>query len=91
MEARPLIDGAAFGPAALKVIWQAYDEAWAQIAANFGSDHLVLRTARVTLANAILAVASDTSRDVEALKNAGLRAMALNYRSLSLGKPKALN
>jgi hypothetical protein len=35
MKARQLIDNASFGPAALKVIGQAFDEAWVAIAANF--------------------------------------------------------
>ena len=37
MRARQLIDGAAFGPDALKAIGQAFDEAWAKIAGNFGN------------------------------------------------------
>jgi hypothetical protein len=37
MRARQLIGGAAFGPEALKAIGQAVDEAWAEIAGNFGN------------------------------------------------------
>jgi hypothetical protein len=36
MRAREHIDHAAFGPDALKVIGQAFDEAWQEIAGNFG-------------------------------------------------------
>jgi hypothetical protein len=38
MRARQLIDGAAFGPDALKAIGQAFDAAWQEIVANFGND-----------------------------------------------------
>ena len=38
MKARKLFDGASFGPEALKAIGQAFDEAWQEIAGNFG-DH----------------------------------------------------
>ena len=38
MKARQLIDGAAFGPDASKVIGQAFDEAWKEVAGNFGDD-----------------------------------------------------
>ena len=38
MGSRQLIEGAAYGPEALKVIGQAFDEAWLDIAGNFGDD-----------------------------------------------------
>ena len=91
MKARHLIESASFGPDALKVIGQAFDEAWALIAGNFGSDPLVIESARLSLANAILGVATDASRDVEDLKQAGLKAMSAHYRSLSIGSPKTSN
>lgn len=34
MRARQLIDGASFGPDALKAIVEAFDQAWSEIAAN---------------------------------------------------------
>jgi len=80
MRARALIDGASFGPDALKAVSQAFDQAWAQIASHFGGDPNVTDAARIALANAILSVASDDSRDVDVLKNAGLQVMAINYK-----------
>jgi hypothetical protein len=88
MTARAIIDGASFGPDALKVIGQAFDLAWAEIVPNFASDPVVTAGARLTLANAILSVATEYSRDVEVLKKAGLEAMARNYTSLPIGWPK---
>ena len=42
MRARRLIDGASFGPDALKVIYQAFDEAWVSVAGNFGEEPAVV-------------------------------------------------
>src|SRR6266481_9765457 len=81
MKARQHIDGTSFGPEALKVLGQAFDEAWQSIAGDFGTDPAVVETARWKLADAILSVASDHSRNVEELKSAALRVMALNYRT----------
>jgi len=41
MQARKLIDGASFGPDALKAIGQAFDEAWAEVAPHFSGDPLI--------------------------------------------------
>jgi hypothetical protein len=80
MKARQLIDGASFGPEALKVISQAFDTAWLEIAGNFGDDSGDIERARNKLAIALLSVASEDSRDEELLKQAALQRMALNYR-----------
>jgi hypothetical protein len=55
MRARQLIDGAAFGPD--RVIGQAFDAAWKEIAPNFGDDQQVIDAARLRLANAVLSLA----------------------------------
>jgi len=80
MKARRMIDGASYGPDVLKVVGQAFDEAWHEIAGNFGDDPTEIETARLKLADAVLSVASEDSRDVETLKNGALQAMALRYR-----------
>jgi hypothetical protein len=80
MKARKLIDGASFGPDALKAIGKAFDDAWLEIAVNFGTDPLQIETARLKLAEAILSVANEDSRDAGALKRAALQRMALDYR-----------
>ena len=70
MEARRLIDGAAFGPGTLKVIGRAFDEAWQDIAGNFGEDRVL--AARLKLANIILTTATSDRRNVAALKEMAL-------------------
>jgi hypothetical protein len=74
MRARSLIDGAAFGPEAVKAVGQAFDEAWAEIAGKFASDRI--EGARLSLANAVLSVATDMSRDAQLLKKAALEVLA---------------
>jgi hypothetical protein len=79
-KARQLIDGASFGPDALKAIGAAFDAAWAEICNNFGGDPIDMEKARLRLANALLSIANEESRDVEVLKRAALQRMALDYR-----------
>ena len=79
MRARELIDHAAFGPDALKVIVQAFDEAWQEIVGNFGGPQDI-EAGRFRLANAVLSIAQEDSRNVEALKHAALQRMALDLR-----------
>jgi hypothetical protein len=87
MKARQLIDGAALGPDALKVIGQAFDQAWAQIAANYGNDPKDVERGRLRLARAVLEAATDDSRDVKQLTRSALEAMALGYKKKSSPPP----
>jgi len=87
-ESAPSNRGRPFGPDALKVVRQAFDEAWAQIASFFGDDPVLIEDARLSLANAILSVAGDESRDVGALKRAAIQAMALHYELQPTYAPK---
>jgi hypothetical protein len=80
MKAKTLISGASFGPETLKVIGQAFDGAWSEIAHHFQGDRTETETARERLAHAILAVADADSPDPEALKTTALQVMALTYR-----------
>jgi hypothetical protein len=84
MKAHPLIDAVSYGPDALKAITQAYDEAWAVVAGNFGESSI--KAGRLRLANAMLSVAGDDSRDVEALKRRALEAMAISYSNRPLDR-----
>jgi hypothetical protein len=73
MSASQLVDTATFGPEALKAIGQAFDAAWAEIASEVGTDPLAIEAARLKLANAVLNVADENSRDIDALKRAVLQ------------------
>jgi hypothetical protein len=62
-----------YGPETLRVIAQAFDKAWAVIGPGINPDET--DQARTMLADAILQVATEDSRDPEAIKNAALLAM----------------
>jgi hypothetical protein len=83
MKAQALIGGATYGPDALKVICKAFDDAWTHIQHHFDDDVHQAEEVRLRLALAILAVATDTSRDPEELKNQALQALAMNYHELA--------
>jgi hypothetical protein len=73
MKARRLIGGATLGPAALKALGEAFDVAWASIADSVGTDPLTVESARLELADILLSIADDHSRDAKLLRDAVLR------------------
>jgi hypothetical protein len=77
------LPSASFGPDALKVIGQAFDDAWASIAGNF-TGGASAQAARLKLANIILSIADDDSRDPEALKSRALYALRDDYGSCAV-------
>jgi hypothetical protein len=83
MRALRLLDGASFGLEAMLAIGQAFESAWTEIDRNFGDDPADIADARYKLANALLSVAREDSRDVDVLKKAALQQMALEYRESS--------
>ena len=81
MNIRALFGNAAYDTVTLRVMTQAFDDAWDSIAGNFGEDAQSVGTARLKLANAILSAAKDHSCDILQLKNAALQIIALEYRT----------
>src|SRR6476469_1540386 len=67
MEARRLIGRASYGPETLKVLFQAFDEAWQTLAPSCGDNVLSIHAGRLKLANAILSVAREGSTDPRAI------------------------
>lgn len=78
MSARHLIEKSTYGPEALKVLGQAFDEAWSTIAHHFGANEVQQEAARQRLAHAILAVATE-DQTVAEVRDAALKVMALSY------------
>ena len=78
MKARQLISRASYGPETLTVLFKAFDDAWQQLAPKHGDDPLAIEAARLRLANTILSLASEDSKDSEQLKAAALRVISLN-------------
>ena len=76
----PPLENRSYGPDALGVLNQAFDSAWAEIASNFADDALEVQSARNKLADALLRAADRQGcTDVEILKTAALRSMALSF------------
>ena len=73
MKARQLIEKGTFGPATLQVVYQAFDDAWVEIAANYGPDQV--EAARTKLANLLLSVTTEGMTDAETLKRLALQLM----------------
>jgi hypothetical protein len=80
MNAGRLTGSIALGPEALEVLGQTFDDAWQEIAGNFGSDPHEIEAARQKLANAFLAVAHGDLLDPQVLKRAALHRLALDIR-----------
>jgi hypothetical protein len=88
VKARQLINGASFGPAAIKAMSEAFDLAWEQIASHFDGDPMIRDSARQSLAEAVLAAAAYSIPDVQTLKDAGLSVMASKNNSLKYTVPQ---
>jgi hypothetical protein len=85
MRSRDHIDKATLGPGALRAIYQAFDDAWAEIAIDYADDAHA-EAARTELALALLSVASDDSRDSRALKRHALQLMATQKPRAAISK-----
>ena len=72
MQARTLIADSSYGPDTLKVLFQAFDEAWKEIAPRTSQDEVAVEAARLKLASIVLIVATNESRDAEQIKNTAL-------------------
>ena len=81
MKARKLIEGAGFPPDDLKVIFEAFDDAWNEVASGVGSDAGAIDTARVSLATIVLSFANARPIDRMALIECGSRRLPLEARA----------
>ena len=79
MKARELIDKASFGPTTLRAIYQAFDDAWSEIAADYSNEEA--SEARTRLAKALLSVENAGNTDAGTLKRLALELMATQERS----------
>jgi hypothetical protein len=85
--ARQRLEGSSYGPAELKLITQAFEDAWSQVAGNFGGNALAVEAVRLRLANIVLDKAAIHRRDACALTTAALLALAACYRRDGLKPP----
>ena len=80
MKARQLIADSSYGPDTLKVLFQAFDEAWKVVAPRTGQGEMVVEAARLKLASIVLTVATSESRDAEQIKSAALILMNIGQK-----------
>lgn len=73
MKARQLIGSAAYGPEQLKVLFDAFDQAWDAVAAGAGDDPGYIEAARLRLANIVLSLARDGDFNAARLKDTAVR------------------
>jgi hypothetical protein len=74
---RELIDECSYGPETLKILYQAFDEAWETIAPKYAGDPDRAEIARLKLANTILSFPVEEITDAEQIKNSSLQIVAL--------------
>lgn len=73
MKAHHLVHSAIYGPEALKVLFKAFDDAWEEVKPTISKRASAIEAARLKLANIMLGLVKDDSRDPAQLKNEGLR------------------
>jgi hypothetical protein len=81
MKARQLISAGMYGPATLKVLFKAFDDAWEVMAPTITREADAIEAARIKLANVILSLARDVATDPEVVKNAALVILGVDGRS----------
>lgn len=80
MKARQLIGGAAFPPETLKVIFEAFDDAWAEVRPSISTRASTIESARLSLATIVLSVAKAGRIEREELKSAAVAAFRFKHR-----------
>jgi hypothetical protein len=80
MDAHQLLGGAAFPPDVLQVLFEAFENAWAEVAPEVSSDPTVVEAARLSLAGLVLGVARAGPIDRDSIKTAALDAFRAKHR-----------
>jgi hypothetical protein len=80
MDARQLIGGAVFPPDVLRVLLDAFDDAWAEVAPDVSGDTTVVDAAQLSLASIVLSVATAGPIDRNAIKAAAVNAFRQKHR-----------
>jgi hypothetical protein len=75
-KAKRLLEGASYGPEALQIVCQAFDEVWASIQGNYGDDPAAIEAARLKLANIILIFPHNAIHSVALIRSCALNSMA---------------
>jgi hypothetical protein len=80
MKARQLIGGSAFQPDELKVIFDAFDDAWLEVGGDISARADAIESARLSLATIVLSLAAAGPIERIGLKSAAIDAFRLKHR-----------
>jgi hypothetical protein len=80
MQARELIEHSGFSPDDLAVILEGFEDAWAEIGPEVGSDAMMLEVVRLSLARITLEVVSVVPIDRAKINAAAVDAFRAKYR-----------
>jgi hypothetical protein len=80
MKARQLIGGSAFPPDQLKVIFEAFDDAWGEVSGDVSNRASAIEAARLSLATIVLSLAAAGPLERAGLKTAAVDAFRLKHR-----------
>jgi hypothetical protein len=75
MKAQRLIANAVYGPAELKAVGKAFDDAWEQVGPQVSSRAAAIEAARLKLAELVLSLSRDGVRDPQELAESAVRLM----------------
>ena len=75
--ARDLIEESSYGPETLKVLYQAFDEAWETMAEKYANDPDLAEIARIKLANSIMSFPVEEITTAKQIRDSSLQIMAL--------------
>jgi hypothetical protein len=84
MKARQLFHTASYGPEQLRLLFEAFDQAWEVVVAEIGDDPAAIEATRIKLANIILGLASQEDKDAAWLKKAALQLLRGGNPTLDL-------
>jgi hypothetical protein len=80
MKARQLIGRAAYPPHRLRVIYMAFDDAWAEVAPSMDTEPSTVEMARLSLAEIVLSLAKVGPIEGEVLRCAAVSAFRYKHR-----------
>jgi hypothetical protein len=80
MKARELIGGASYPPETLRVIFEAFDDAWTEVGPSVGADRGAIETGRLSLATIVLSLAKTGPIERESLRRSAVGAFRFKHQ-----------
>ena len=80
MKARELIGGASYPPETLRVIFEAFDDAWTEVGPSMGADPGAIEMGRLSLATIVLSLAKTCPIEREGLRSSAVSAFRFKHQ-----------